>query len=114
MNPTQMAQALVALGAFRTCRYPLKTADLCNGISRIQWEGKWLNPGVPARVAYHHTHWVAHFNGWVLCTACEPAKWITVSAWKDFHLNCEPVSPFHITHHYEIEGVPSFQKGDSP
>lgn len=29
------------------------------GLARIQWEGAWTTPGVPPRVAYRHTHWVA-------------------------------------------------------
>lgn len=102
MSPTQMTQTLLALGRFTNLRHPLKTPDLCNGINRIQWEGKWLNPGVPARVAYFHTHWVAHFNGWVLCTACESARWIPEPEWRSFHLNEEPRSPFHVTHHYQF------------
>lgn len=105
MSPTQVSQALLALGVVHNLRHHLKTWDLCDGINRVQWEGKWLNPGVPARVAYFHTHWVAAFNGWVLCTACEPAKWIREGEWRHFHLNCEPISPFHITHHYQL---PSF------
>lgn len=103
MSPTQISLALVALGKTHNLRHHLKTAELCDGINRIQWEGKWLNPGVPARVAYFHTHWVAHFAGWVLCTACEPAQWITADSWRQFHLECEPRSPFHITHHYGLE-----------
>jgi hypothetical protein len=81
----------------------LRTPDLCEGINRIQWEGPWLNPGVPARVAYMHTHWVAHFGGWVLCTACMPAEWIPVGDWRYAHLKIEPVSPFHVTHHYALK-----------
>ena len=101
MSPTQMTEALHALDVFpKAILSRLKTMDLCEGINRVQWEGKWLNPGVPARVAYFHTHWVAHFRGWVLCTACEPAKWIPADEWRSFHLECEPRSPFHITHHY--------------
>lgn len=103
MSPTQVTQTLLALGAPHNLKSRLKTWDLCNGINCIQWEGKWLNPGVPARVAYFHTHWVAAFDGWVLCTACESAKWIPESSWRHHHLMCEPRSPFHITHHYELE-----------
>jgi hypothetical protein len=102
MNPTQVSQVLVRLGKVTSLRSGLKTAELCNGINRIQWEGKWLNPGVPARVAYKHTHYVAHFSGFVLCTGCECAKWITASSWRHFLLNVEPKSPFHVTHHYAI------------
>ncbi len=102
MSPTQMTQALLKLGAFHNLTHHLKTPNLCHGINRVQWEGKWLNPGVPARVAYFHTHWVARFGDWVLCTACEPAKWIPEWEWRHFHVNCEPKSPFHITHHYAL------------
>ena len=102
MSPTQVTQALLALGKVSGLTHHLKTDKLCEGINRVQWEGKWLNPGVPARVAYFHTHWVAHFGGWVLCTACEPAKWIPAAEWRHFHLECEPRSPFHITHHYVL------------
>ncbi len=102
MSPTQMTQALVALRVPHNLKSRLKTADLCEGINRVQFEGKWLNPGVHPRIAYFHTHWVSHFKGFVLCTACLPAKWITVESWRDFLINGDPPSPFHITHHYEI------------
>jgi hypothetical protein len=103
MSPTQVESALATLGWRFSLRKGLKAAELCEGINRIQWEGPWLNPGVPPRVAYFHTHWVAHFRGWVLCTACEPAKWISAEEWREFHLTVEPTSPFHITHHYSLE-----------
>jgi hypothetical protein len=102
MSPTQVMNTLIALGEFHGVTKGLKTMDLCNGISRVQWEGKWLNPGVPARVAYFHTHLVAHFNGMVLCTACLVDAWVPVDKWRHFHLNTEPPSPFHVTHHWPI------------
>jgi hypothetical protein len=102
MSPTQVMNTLIALGEFRGVTKGLKTMDLCNGINRVQWEGKWLNPGVPARVAYFHTHLVAHFNGLVLCTACLVDTWVPVDSWRHFHLTDEPPSPFHVTHHWPI------------
>lgn len=106
MSPTQVQRVLLRLQKpFRLDRWNIKTSELCNGINRIQWEGPWLKPGVPARVAYRHTHWIAHFNGWVLCTACLPSEWITVEDWRHHHLEVEPATPFHITHHYEMENA---------
>lgn len=102
MSPTMVSTTVHALGRDFTLRKGLKTLDLCNGINRVQWEGKWLNPGVPARVAYFHTHLVAHFDGIVLCTACQPNAWIPVENWRSFHLEIDPSSPFHITHHWNI------------
>ena len=102
MSPTQIERALLELRKRFGVTTGLKTQALCNGINRIQWEGPWLNPGVPPRVAYRHTHWVAHYNGWVLCTACLPAEWIPVDEWRRFHLEDKPPTPFHITHHYEL------------
>jgi hypothetical protein len=103
MSPTQVLNTLHALCTFpRSIQSNLKTMDLCNGINRVQWEGKWLNPGVPARIAYFHTHLVAHFDGLVLCTGCLVAEWVPVDAWREFHLKGNPPSPFHITHHWTL------------
>lgn len=101
MSPTQMTQALATLGTDFRLTKELQTRELCNGINRIQWEGKWLNPGAPPRLAYFHTHYVAHFDGWVLCTTCLSAEWIPVQDWLD-HLASKPPSPFHVTHHWAL------------
>ena len=102
MSPTQMEQTLQNLKARFSLVKELKTDELCPGINRIQWEGPWLNDPNPIK-AYFHTHWVAHFNGWVLCTAYEPALWIRTDEWRTHH--CE--NPFHVTHHYIIKQQPS-------
>lgn len=101
MSPTQVAKTLGALCQAFTLQSGLKTHDLCDGINRVQWEGKWLNPGVPPRIAYFHTHLVAHFGGWVLCTACVPNDWIRADEWAT-HWRSEMYMPFHITHHWTI------------
>ena len=102
MSPTYVSRTLDQLGRKYALTTGLKTMDLCEGINRVQWEGKWLDPGVPARVAYFHTHLVAHFSDRVLCTCCENTLWIDADDWRDFHLNTEPKSPFHITHHWKF------------
>jgi hypothetical protein len=103
MSPTYMCRTLDRLGIAYQLTKGLKTMDLCNGINRVQWEGAWLNPGVPPRIAYFHTHLIAHFDGWVLCTCCENAEWIPAGEWVDFLLNEKPPQPFHITHHWKLE-----------
>ena len=100
MSPTQVTNTLHALGVFPSIQSKLKTMELCDGINRVQWEGKWLNPGVPPRVAYFHTHLVAHFSGFVLCTATVHG-WVPADEWRNFHTNVLK-SPFHITHHWTI------------
>lgn len=99
MSPTQVSNTLGALGQRYQLTTKLRTAALCNGINRVQWEGKWLNPGVPPRIAYFHTHLVAHFNGWVLCTCCRDAEWIPAVDWAAF---LPAIHPFHITHHWRF------------
>jgi hypothetical protein len=110
MSPTMVGETLRSLGRPYTLRKGMKTRELCEGINRIQWEGKWLNPGVPARVAYFHTHYVAHRAGWVLCTACLTASWIPVHVWQRVLLEEPDPSPFHVTHHYILENAK--QSGD--
>lgn len=102
MNPTQVSNTLRNLKRSFTLQSQLKTQKLCEGINRIQWEGPWLKPGRPATEAYRHTHYVAHIQGMVLCTACLAAEWIPVDEWRKHHLETEPASPFHVTHHWRL------------
>lgn len=56
-NPTLMFATLDRLGVhWRRLHAPLTWPE--RGLARIQWHGPWTAPGVPARVAYRHTHWV--------------------------------------------------------
>lgn len=101
MSPVMVGHTLRALGRKYSLRKGLKTDVLCEGINRIQWEGPWLDPGVSVRAAYKHTHWVAHFRGWVLCTAVISRMWIGEEMWRAAHAEI----PFHVTHHYTIENT---------
>lgn len=101
MSPTMVEFTLYQIAQKYSIRKKLKTPDLCNGINRVQWEGSWLDEGVPPAAAYAHTHWIAHFDGWVLCTAVtEGAEWITRDTWRA--LLKEQRKPFHITHYYNL------------
>lgn len=60
-NPSLMWATLDRLGvAWRKLPAPLTWPQW--GLARIQWHGPWTAPGVPARVAYRHTHWVGACN----------------------------------------------------
>jgi hypothetical protein len=72
-NPTLMWQVLERLwpayGIGYHCR-PKQAGAVpliwpAYGLARIQWEGRWTQPGVPMPVRYRHTHWVG------ACTALE-------------------------------------------
>lgn len=102
MNPTMIGESLKALGVrYRIERPRHGTMKLENGINRVQWEGPWLNPGVPARVAYFHTHWVAYVDGWALCTVIDPSLWTEYEYWRACLVGKN--RPYHITHHYRID-----------
>lgn len=85
---------------------------LCNGLNYIQWEGWWLDRGQPAREAYKHSHWVAHWDGWVLCTAVNPNTWLTLDEWKQRLAAME--MPWHVRAHYRLHQAPSTNGADVP
>jgi len=75
MNPTQVRAALDRAGV-RVEEIPrdrlyrpdgLKRGAqiyaAAYGLMRLQFAGPWSEPGVPPRVAYRHTHWVASMAG---------------------------------------------------
>jgi hypothetical protein len=56
-SPTLMLSILKNLGVAFKRRADLLWPNF--GLVRVQWAGPWTATGVPARVAYRHTHWVA-------------------------------------------------------
>ncbi len=110
MNPTQVRDTLHALRVRVGLAGRVRVDWLCNGLNYIQWEGPWLERGVPAREAYKHTHWVAHWEGWVLCTAVNANSWLTVEEWKQrLHIQGDY---WHVRAHYRLMAPPR-SRGDS-
>lgn len=109
-NPTMMGNALALARVPVKLTKGLRTQDILeDGIYRIQWEGKWLKPGVPPIVAYGHTHWIAATPTHVFCTAIPLFEfgcdfvWVDHEVWKNLiRVLCvrENFDGWHITHHY--------------
>lgn len=112
MSPMMVGDTLRRLGAAYTLRKGMKTRGMCVGLNRVQWEGPWLNPGKPAAAAYAHTHWVAHVDGWVLCSLVDRASWMPLDAWEREVAKTEP--PWHITHHYGLAVPAALRTGLQP
>lgn len=93
VNPTHMKAALDMAGA----RWqPTPGAHLngdtlaAHGLSFIQFDGPWCQPGAPVTVAYRQTHWVASASGWVY--DANGGGWLTRAGWE------EDVMPFLLEH----------------
>lgn len=79
------------------------------GLMRIQWEGRWMNPGVPIAARYRHTHWVG------IIATDQPNIFDCNFGWGDYiRWVREVVGPitsqikgangkFHPTHCWELE-----------
>ena len=94
-SPTLMTRILDALGAqwVQTFRGddPFGVPCFWPGLSlmRVQWGGRWTQPGVPMRVRYRYTHWVGVsvapdetkfiFDTNAICCG----GWLPVSEWAD-------------------------------
>lgn len=105
-NPTMLRRVLDNVGMEYELTKGLKTREVCEGINRVQWEGPWLNPGVPPRVAYFQTHIVAAAADMVFCT-CTSIGWVPVDEWRAHLDEIVPAWPkctgWHITHHFKFE-----------
>lgn len=95
-NPTLMFEILRRLNLRVTVN---KLPDWPSfGLVRIQWEGPWMNPGIPMAARYRHTHWVAgaRRNGsiGVFDINCmNSGGWVPLEDWSS------AVVPFLIRHH---------------
>lgn len=120
-NPTLMLDALRRSGrGFSQSTGNLgKSAWPHYGLARIQWEGPWTKPGVPARVAYRHTHWVGSYRStsnpndniaiFDINALNNGSGWVNETSWiitlVPFIIeNCVPKGDggWHITHAIEV------------
>lgn len=105
-NPTLMRSILKSVGAKFSCRgggfgrtdWPLY------GLAVVQWEGPWTKLGVPARVAYRHTHWVG-----ARCKIVSDHKAVEV-----FDINCMSVGGWVSLLEWETQVVPWLLKECHP
>lgn len=114
-NPTMMKAALKSLGVgFDDFPVPQRVQAMgMRALVRIQWEGPWTKPGVPPRVAYGKTHWVAS----LLCTKSTMVfdvngGWLSFDEWKrvvvpDLLNFVKGSTGWHTTHRYELMSFPT-------
>jgi len=113
-NPKMMYAALKSLG--------VEYRDVEGwpewGLLRVQWEGPWMNPGVPLRARYRHTHWVGcqRIDRITFCglfifdiNAMCVAGWLPFEEWDQQLVpwlckQCEPKwnGKYSITHSIEV------------
>lgn len=127
-NPTLMFQALDRAGV-RWSKRPVKQWPNY-GLARIQWTGPWMKPGVPARVAYGHTHWVGGMRSagaigvFDINMIANGTGWASLDNWETILVpwllrECEPKADggWFITHTIEIaraaDGHPVRQAGSA-
>jgi hypothetical protein len=101
-NPTLMKKVLRTLGLEFTFSKDLRTKQVKDGISYVQFEGPWLKPGALAVARYRYTHWIAVRNGWVFDTLLDSATWLKKEEWlPSFDATVEKdYVGWHIWQHY--------------
>lgn len=119
-NPTLMWQVLNSIGV----KFSYRGGHLGRkwfpkyGLARIQWEGPWTKPGVPARAAYRHTHWVGAALGsngsrgiFDINAIGNGSGWASLDDWSTILVpfilsECVPraTGGWYITHAVEVDG----------
>lgn len=93
-NPSMMLEALRSLQIpFRLILRPPATSTTVwpqrLGLVRVQWTGPWTAPGVPIRVRYRHTHWIAAARtasddiGVFDINCMDSGGWVSLASWID-------------------------------
>jgi hypothetical protein len=91
-NPFLMGRILHGFGAVRRPFLrndrpwpgPLTCPCVEAGLMRVQWGGPWTKPGVPMRVRYRKTHWVALAGDDVFdINAMNVGGWVAWDVWAE-------------------------------
>ena len=123
MSPTMISNTLVALKiplrrfllkdeGFHDASYILGLNNINSGsILRIQWEGSWMNPGVPIGAQYQRTHYIACKDGTIMDPAFDPAVSLRVEDWLQVVTNdivpaIKGSTGYHFTHAWIITPSP--------
>jgi len=89
----------------------------CFGLSRIQWEGPWTEPGVPIQARYRKTHWVGVMRAnrgvgiWDINAMNNGSGWCSLEDWTRVLVPAitaqykRASGAWHITHSIEV-GAP--------
>lgn len=85
------------------------------GLSRVQWHGPWMKPGVPIAARYRKTHWVGSMivdgQTWIAdVNAMCVGGWVPLATWRDQLVpwllqQCVPGADgaWSLTHRIELE-----------
>ncbi len=119
MNPTNVLEVLNRAGVSYRQTYradaPGGWPAIQNGLMRVQFSGPWTKPGVPMRVRYNYTHWIAardyskeifdinaiHDKGWITA----PVWSLQLIPWLLKHVCPKNDGGFWITHAYEVTPI---------
>lgn len=119
-NPTLMFQVLERMGVKFRVRSVARNVPVLDwpvfGLARVQWEGPWMDPGVPIAARYRKTHWVGSVlvDGrmqWVFDVNClQVGGWVPFGEWNYFVAPwivqmCVPrgTGRWHLTHAIEVK-----------
>ncbi len=98
MSPTMVSQTLEKLGKCPRCYKENKTMnqppDHIVAICRLQYEGRWMEPGVPMAARYKETHYVAIVGGALVMDTTHDTNillpWERWKSWADEYTATRP------------------------
>lgn len=114
MNVTMMRAALARLRIAFGEVNPGEALDYpFYGLCRVQWEGPWMNAGVPVYARYPHTHWIGAYrkpvtSDIVVFDVNCPVGWADLDVWNQLLVpqlvaqHKRASGGWHFTHAFDI------------